>query len=85
MKNTSFKGSKLRECYFNDTQLMDANFEDTDLTGTLFHNADLTKANFENAKNYSIDVRTNKVKKAKFSLPEALGLLHGFDIEIINS
>jgi len=63
--------------------LIDANFDEVDLTGTIFHNSDLSKADFSNASNYDIDPKTNKIKKAKFSLPEALQLLRGFDITIV--
>lgn len=42
-----------------------------------------TIANFCGSKNYEIDVRANKVKKAQFSFPEAIRLLHGIEIEII--
>ena len=83
MKQASFHGSKLEECYFTDTCLIEADFSDTDLSGTIFHNSDLSKANFCGSKNYAMDVRANKVKKAKFSFPEAMGLLHGFEIEIV--
>jgi uncharacterized protein YjbI with pentapeptide repeats len=83
MRQAAFPGCKLKECYFNDTCLIEADFRETDLLGTLFHNSDLSKADFSGSKNYQIDVRTNKVKKAKFSFPEAIGLLQGFEIEII--
>lgn len=82
MKNSLFKGSKLKECYFTNSCLLGANFADVDLSGTVFHDSDLSKADFSSAINYDIDPRTNKIKKAKFSLPEALGLLRGFDVII---
>ena len=50
--------------------------------GTLFHNCDLSRSDFSGALNYSIDVRTNQVKQAKFSLPEAIALLQALDIRI---
>ncbi len=83
MKQTSFFSSTLRECNFADTCLIEADFKNTDLSLTTFHNCDLSKANFSGSKNYTIDIRANKVKKAKFSLPEAIALLLGFEIEII--
>jgi uncharacterized protein YjbI with pentapeptide repeats len=82
MKQTSFQGCKLKECYFTDTILSDANFKDAQLEGSIFHNSDLTKADFRGATHYSIDVRVNKVKKAKFSFPEAMALLQSFEIDI---
>lgn len=83
MKNTAFNGSKLLENYFTNTCLTGADFSDVDLSGTVFHNCDLSKADFSSATQYVIDPQTNKMKKAKFSLPEAVGLLFGFDITIV--
>jgi len=83
MKNSSFIGSKLKDSHFTNTELNGANFSDVDLSGTIFHNCDLSKADFSEASGYDIDPRVNKVKKAKFSLPEAVRLLRGFDVTII--
>jgi fluoroquinolone resistance protein len=83
MKKTSFKGSHLKENHFTNTLLNDVDFTDVDLSGTIFHNCDLCKADFSSATRYDIDPQTNKIKKAKFSLPEAVGLLRGFDITIV--
>ena len=83
MKNATFNGSKLKECYFTNTCLTDADFCEVDLSGTIFHNCDLSKADFSSAINYAIDPQTNKIKKAKFSLPEAAGLLRSFEIIIV--
>lgn len=83
MKNFSFKESKIYEAHFSNTILNGASFTDTDLSGTIFHKCDLSKADFSTAVRYAIDPLTNKVKKAKFSLPEAVGLLHGFDIALV--
>jgi uncharacterized protein YjbI with pentapeptide repeats len=82
MKSTAFTGSKVRECYFTNTCLNSANFDGAELSGTTFHNCDLCKADFSRATQYSIDPSANKIKKAKFSLPEVVGLLQGFDIII---
>lgn len=83
MKNTAFTESKLKENYFTNASLNGADFSETDLSGTIFHNCDLSKADFSSAKCYDIDPRTNKIKKAKFSLPEVVGLLRGLDIIIV--
>lgn len=83
MKDVSFKGSKLKESHFTNTSLSGADFSDVDLSGTIFHNCDLCKADFSSAMRYDIDPQTNKIKKAQFSLPEAVGLLRGFDITIV--
>lgn len=83
MKKTYFNGSKLNECHFTNTNLNSADFDRVDLSGTIFHDCDLSMANFTTAVSYDIDPQTNKVKKAKFSLPEAIGLLRGFDVTIV--
>jgi uncharacterized protein YjbI with pentapeptide repeats len=82
LKGTTFSGSKIREVYFTNTDLSEANFTDTDLMGTVFHQCNLTKSDFRKATSYSIDLQTNTVRKAHFSLPEAIHLLHCFDITI---
>ena len=78
----SFQGSKLSECDFNETLLSEANFKGCDLEGTLFHQCDLKGADFREAVHYSIDPQANLIKKAKFSIPDALSLLKGFDIAL---
>jgi uncharacterized protein YjbI with pentapeptide repeats len=83
MKNTRFCKSKLRENYFTNTCLNGADFSEADLSGTIFHNCDLCKADFSTATQYAIDPQTNKIKKARFSIPEVIGLLSGFDITIV--
>jgi fluoroquinolone resistance protein len=83
LKGITFCGSKVKECYFTSTHLSGADFTDVDLSGSIFHNCDLSKADFSTAIQYSIDPQNNKVKKAKFSLPEAISLLHGFEITIV--
>lgn len=82
MKKSSFQGSKIIECYFDGTQLMESNFRETDLQRTIFRHCDLSQADFSEAKNYSIDPQSNILRKALFTLPEALSLLNFFDIKI---
>lgn len=83
MKNISIKDCKIHEVHFSHTLLNGAIFENTDLSGTIFHQCDLSQADFSTSSRYNIDPQTNKIKKAKFSLPEAIGLLQGFDILIV--
>jgi len=71
-----------REVRFNETNLSDGVFKSTDFQGSTFFKADLSMSDFRQAKNYSIDVKNNLVKNARFSLPEALSLLYGLDIVI---
>jgi len=83
MPNSSFKGCKLRDSHFTNAKLKGADFSGVDLSGTVFHNCDLSNADFSSSTQYDIDPRTNKITKAKFSFPEAAGLLRTFDIRLI--
>lgn len=74
---------EVKEADFFGSDLSEADFSGTDLERTIFSKTNLTKVNFSRCKNYFIDVRSNTVKKAKFSLPEAISLLDSFNI-IIN-
>ena len=88
---SSFYGMKLKKmkiykCIAHDVNFSEADmqlsrFNNTDLQDSMFLNSNLTKANFENAFNYNgIDLINGKIKKAIFSMPEALILLRNFDI-----
>ena len=59
-------------CIFANCDLLDASFE----------NSNLEKADLRNFYNYSIDPEKNKLKSAKFLLPDVIGLLDKYDIEI---
>jgi len=80
------KRMKIHKCIAHDVNFSEADlqlskFNYTDLQDSIFLNTNLLKANFENAINYNgIDVSSKNIKKAIFSLPEALILLNNFDI-----
>lgn len=82
LKKSLFKESVAREADFSDADLTESDCRGTDFKGARFANTNLTKADLRGARNYTIRVAENKVKKAKFSLPEATLLLYGLDIEI---
>lgn len=69
-----------KETYFAETNLTKANFAQTDFVDSKFSHTDLTRADFTGAKNYFIVYSQNTLNKTKFSMPEALSLLHGLDI-----
>lgn len=71
-----------KEVDFTETDLSEGILTDTDFEKSIFLKTNLTKANFRGAKNYYIDARYNTVKKAIFSLPEALSFLSSLDIVI---
>jgi len=74
-----------KETYFAETNLTKANFAQTDFVDSKFFHSNLTRADFTGAKNYFIIYSQNTIKKAKFSMPEALSLLHGLDIILDDS
>jgi len=71
-----------RETDFREANLTGANLRGTDCTSALFHHTLLTRADLTGAHDYTIDPAANTITGAKFSLPDALALLAGFDIVI---
>jgi len=71
-----------REVDFSDSNLREAVCTGTDFQAARFSNTDLSKADFRGATNYQIEASSNRLGKAKFSLPEAVSLLQGLDIVI---
>jgi fluoroquinolone resistance protein len=80
LKNFVLEDSTALEVDFIDTSMIKANCKGTDFTGSIFLRTNLNEADFRAAKHYLINIQNNKVKKAKFSLPEALNLLAPFEI-----
>lgn len=79
---------KLEACQAHDVDFTEADceyasFMQTDFTNSTFHQTKLVKADFTDAINYRIDVFTNKITGAKFSLPEAVNLLESLRIELV--
>lgn len=70
---------------FTDADLSLADCSRTDFSESRFHNTNLSETNFTDATNYSISVIDNNVKKAKFSLPEAMSLLYSLDIVLTDA
>ncbi len=80
-------GLKMEKCEVKDADFIEAklkgaSFAKSDLEKSRFFKTDLSGADFRDAVNYSIDPGTNTLKKAKFSLPEAIALLESLDIII---
>ena len=80
--STRFLNCEMKECDFIDTDLSAATFKGSSLVGSTFVNCNLSKADFREASNYQFNPNNNRLKKAKFSSPEVLALLSGFDIVI---
>ncbi|MEQ8583250.1 MAG: pentapeptide repeat-containing protein [Marinoscillum sp.] len=82
LKGSKFEQCSLHEVDFTETNLTGASFYQSDLSGAIFENTILEKSDFRSAQNYALDPELNKLKKAKFSMPEVVGLLHKLDIHI---
>ena len=82
LKGVSFVECMAKDVDFREANLSKADFSGSDLTGAQFGGTNLTGANLQSALNYSIDPGRNVLKGARFSLPEAMSLLSGLDIEI---
>jgi fluoroquinolone resistance protein len=80
LKHLVMKDCRALEVNFAGTDCGSADFEGTDFDRSIFQNTNLSSANFRRACRYAIDVRSNVIKKAIFSLPEASSLLLGLDI-----
>lgn len=82
LKKSLFKNSNILESDFVGTDLSECDFTCSSLGGTIFDNSNLSKANFSDAKDYDINPLNNIVKKAVFTMPEAITLLRHFNITI---
>ncbi|MDX5435684.1 MAG: pentapeptide repeat-containing protein [Pontibacter sp.] len=82
LKGAKFKNCNLREADFSEADLTSATFSHCDLTGATFDHTTLEKADLRTSTNYAIDPGKNRIRKARFSLPEVIGLLSGYDIDI---
>jgi len=67
---------------FRGAKLVGADFTRTRFRACRFSGADLSGADFSHAEGYDLDLRTENLKKAVFTMPEALNLLAPFDLEI---
>ncbi|WP_345974865.1 pentapeptide repeat-containing protein [Sulfurimonas sp. HSL3-7] len=79
----------IRECKaydvdFRECDLSGADLRETDLTDTLFRNTNLSGADLTLAENYTIDINVNTIKGARFSRYEALTLLEGLEITLVD-
>lgn len=79
----------MRECKaydvdFRESDLSGADLRESDLTDTLFRNTNLSGADLTLAENYTIDINVNTIKGARFSRYEALSLLDGLEITLVD-
>jgi Uncharacterized low-complexity proteins len=82
LKNTRFDACLLQEADFSECDATGAVFAECELLNAKFEHSVLEKTDFRTARNYTIDPRINRLRKAKFSMPAATGLLECFGVEI---
>lgn len=80
LRKSTFERCIAHEVDFVQADLSHSNCRHTDFTGSRFVNTNLTQADFTRATNYTIVPTANILKQTKFTLPEAVALLHGLDI-----
>jgi fluoroquinolone resistance protein len=82
LRNTSFEGCDLQEADFTGADLSGSAFDRCDLLRATFFRTNLESTDFRTACNYSISPEENRLRKARFTMPEVTGLLDSFGIEI---
>ena len=73
---------KAHDVDFREANLSNGSFIETDFERSMFMHTKLNSADFTDAINYNINPNENDIRKGKFSLPDAIALLNGFEIEI---
>lgn len=82
LNRSSFKNCQLKGVDFTEAELKKTILLGCNLQEATFQNTNLEMADLRNASNYSIDPEQNRIKSAKFSLPEVIGLLDKYQIKI---
>lgn len=82
LKKIKFMRCVLRDVDFSQADLSESLFKESDCLNARFQQTTLLKADFRGAINYLINPIENKLKGAKFSMPEAQGLLAGMGVVI---
>lgn len=82
LRKSKIEDCVAREVEWSRANLSEADCRGTDFSGGRFFHTNLTRADFRRAKGYVLNPVDNVLKKTKFSLPEAVALLRGLDIEL---
>jgi len=92
LNDSVFVELALKGTAFTNTELTGVDFTGCDLTGAVFGNCNLMdatfvhtileKADLRTAHSYTIDPELNKIRKARFAIPDVVGLLRKYDIDI---
>lgn len=82
LREARFTGCSAKEVDFAEARMTGVDCSGTDFTRATFAHTDLARSDFRGARNYRISPTANTVKKAHFSLPDALALLAEFDVKV---
>lgn len=82
MPKTTFDHCNLEEADFTETELQEAVFDDCSLKNAIFDRTNLEKTDFRTAKQFCINPTENRLKGAKFSKSNVIGLLQKYQIVI---
>ena len=82
LRRTTIARCRVHEADFTETDLSHADLRGSDFQGSTFARTNLGHADLREAINYAIDPTANTIRKARFSLPEAVALLRAFDIRL---
>jgi uncharacterized protein YjbI with pentapeptide repeats len=82
LRGATIEDCRAKETDFTEADLRDSTWDDSNLTGARFHNTNLERADLRRASSYEIDPRANRLKGARFALPDAVALLRGLDVVI---
>ncbi|PKL81512.1 MAG: hypothetical protein CVV24_14855 [Ignavibacteriae bacterium HGW-Ignavibacteriae-3] len=82
LRSTNFISCEVHNSDFEQTNLSKGDLTFSDFLNSSFSNTNLSYADFTDARNYRINPAQNNIRKAKFSLPEAIALLDQWDIII---
>lgn len=78
------RGSRLRGADLREADLRRADCQGCDLAGALFGRTDLREADFSEAQDYHLNPLENRLQGARFSRFEALSLLDGLGITLVD-
>jgi len=80
LTNTDFINCNLQEVNFTETNLSKANFDNCDLKNAIFDQTNIENANFISSFNFDINPSKNRIRKAKSSQDNVIGLLKSYNI-----
>lgn len=82
LKKVRFFKCRLNDSDLSQTDLSESDLRESDFLNVRFNQTRLLKADLRGAVNYLINPMENVVKSARFSMPEAQGLLYGLGIRL---